>query len=91
MKKVEFKYLGSTATSNRGCDKKEKTQVHTQGGGLGKVSGVICNKRVAAKVKRKGLQEDNESNNVVWFRDGGTDQKTEGRVKDVEIVFGCEG
>ena len=44
--------------------------------------------RVAAKVK--GLQEHIETSNVVWFGDGGTDQKTERSDKDVEVLFGSD-
>ena len=28
-----------------------------------------------------------DTNNIIWFEDGGTDQKTGCRVKDVEILF----
>ena len=54
------------------------------------MSGGICEKRVAAKVK--GSIGGSEISNVVWFGDGGTEQKSGGktgggRVKDVEILF----
>ena len=45
----------------------------------------------SSKVRRRGLQEDIETNNVEWLGDGGTVQQVggrngEGRVKDAEIL-----
>ena len=56
------------------------------------MSRVIRVKRVAGKLKRKGLQEASETSNVVWFGDSGTNKnicgRTRGvRVKDFENVF----
>ena len=49
----EFKYLGSTVQSNGGCEKEVKRRVQAGWSGWRKVSGVICDRRVPAKVKGK--------------------------------------
>ena len=50
---------------------------------------MICDKRGA--VKEKGnMTEGSETSSVVWFGDGGPDQKTEGRVNDVVIHFASD-
>ena len=60
--------------------------------GLRRMSGVICDRRVPARVKREGVQGGSETSNVVQVGDGGTDEKTGdgdggGRVEDVTIFI----
>ena len=43
----EFKYLGSTMQSSANHDREEKRKVEW----MEKITGVICNRRVAAKLK----------------------------------------
>ena len=49
----EFKYLGSTVQSNGGCDREVKKRVQAGWNGWRRVTGVICDKRVPARVKGK--------------------------------------
>ena len=52
--KVEdFKYLGSTVQSNGECGREVKTRVQAGWNGWRRMSGVICDRRVSARVKGK--------------------------------------
>ena len=51
----EFKYLGSTVQESGGCDREAKKRVYAGWNGWRRVSGVICNKRLPARVKGKVL------------------------------------
>ena len=48
-----FKYLGSTVQSNGECGREVKKRVQTGWNGWRRMSGVICGKRVPARVKTK--------------------------------------
>ena len=92
--KVEdFKYLGSTVQSNGECGREVKKRVQTGWNGWRRMSGVICDRRVPARVKGKVyVQGGSETSNVVWVGDSGTDEKTGGgdaggRVEDVAIFI----
>ena len=49
----EFKYLGSTVQESVGCEKEVKKRVQAGWNGWRRVSGVICDKRLPARVKGK--------------------------------------
>ena len=49
----EFKYLGSTVQESGGCEREVKKKVQVGWNGWRKVSGVICDKRLPARVKEK--------------------------------------
>ena len=49
----EFKYLGSTVQESGGCEREVKKRVQAGWNGSRRASGVICNKRLPAIVKRK--------------------------------------
>ena len=54
MAKVEdFKYLGSTVQSNEECGREVKKRVQAGWNGWKRMSGVICDRRVPARVKGK--------------------------------------
>ena len=49
----EFKYLGSTVQESGDCEREVKKRVQAEWNGWRKVSGVICDKRLPARVKGK--------------------------------------
>ncbi|KAK3535564.1 hypothetical protein QTP70_016834 [Hemibagrus guttatus] len=54
VKKVqEFKYLGSTVQSNGECGKEVKKRVQAGWNGWRKVSGVLCDRKISARIKEK--------------------------------------
>ncbi|KAK3521729.1 hypothetical protein QTP70_015847, partial [Hemibagrus guttatus] len=54
VKKVqEFKYLGSTVQSNGACGKEVKKRVQAGWNGWRKVSGVLCDRKISARIKGK--------------------------------------
>ncbi|KAK3520961.1 hypothetical protein QTP86_034717 [Hemibagrus guttatus] len=54
VKKVqEFKYLGSTVQSNGECEKEVKKRVQAGWKGWRKVSGVLCDRKISARIKGK--------------------------------------
>ncbi|KAK3557178.1 hypothetical protein QTP70_024694 [Hemibagrus guttatus] len=54
VKKVqEFKYLGSTVHSNGECGKEVKKRVQAGWNGWRKVSGVLCDQKISARIKGK--------------------------------------
>ncbi|MCJ8749155.1 hypothetical protein PDJAM_G00173060 [Pangasius djambal] len=54
VKKVQdFKYLGSTVQSNGECEKEVKKRVQAGWNGWRKVSGVLCDRKISARIKGK--------------------------------------
>ena len=49
----EFKYLGSTVQESGGCEREVKKRVQAGWNGWRRVSGVVCDKRLPARVKGK--------------------------------------
>ena len=49
----EFNYLGSTVQESGGCEREVKKRVQVGWNRWRKVSGVICDRRLPARVKRK--------------------------------------
>ena len=49
----EFKYLGSTVHESGGCEREVKKKMQAGWNGWRRVSGVICDRRLPARVKRK--------------------------------------
>ena len=49
----EFKYLGSTVQESGGCEREVKKRVQAGWNGWRRVSGVICDKKLPARVKGK--------------------------------------
>ncbi|KAK3507467.1 hypothetical protein QTP70_021829, partial [Hemibagrus guttatus] len=52
-KAQEFKYLGSTVQSNGECGKEVKKRVQAGWNGWRKVSGVLCDQKISARIKGK--------------------------------------
>ncbi|KAK3512409.1 hypothetical protein QTP70_009831 [Hemibagrus guttatus] len=52
-KVLEFKYLGSTVQSNGECGKEVKKRVEWSGVERRKVSGVLCDRKISARIKGK--------------------------------------
>ena len=94
MKVDDFKYLGSTVQSNGECGREVTKRVQAAWNGWRRMSGVICDRRVPARVKGKvyTVTVDSKTSNVVRVGDGGIDEKTGGgdgggRVEDVTIFI----
>ena len=49
----EFKYLGSTVQESGGFEREVKKRVQAECNGWRRVSGVICDRKLPARVKRK--------------------------------------
>ena len=49
----EFKYLGSTVQESGGCEREVKKRVQAGWNGWRRISGVICDRRLPARVKGK--------------------------------------
>ena len=49
----EFKYLGSTVQKTGSCEREVKKRVQEESNGWRRVSGVICDRRLPARVKGK--------------------------------------
>ena len=49
----EFKYLGSTVQESGSCEREIKKRVQAEWNGWRRVSGVICDRRLPARVKGK--------------------------------------
>jgi hypothetical protein len=91
----EFKYLGSTVQSSGDCGREVKRRVQAGWIGWRRVSGVICDRRVPARVKGKIYKTASETSYVVWFGSGGIDEKTGGgarggRAEDAKICIGSD-
>ena len=52
----EFKYLGSTVQESGGCEREVKKRVQAGWNGWRRVSGVICDRRLPARVKGKAVR-----------------------------------
>ncbi|KAK3540824.1 hypothetical protein QTP86_002367 [Hemibagrus guttatus] len=96
VKKIqEFKYLGSTVQSNGECGKEVKKRVQAGWNGWRKVSGVLCDRKISARIKGEGVQDSGETGHAVWFRDSVTEEETGvrargSRAEDVEVLFGSD-
>ncbi|KAK3532178.1 hypothetical protein QTP86_009192 [Hemibagrus guttatus] len=104
VKKVQaFKYLGSTVQSNGKCGKEVKNRVQAGWNGWRKVSGVLCDRKISARIKGGGVQDSGDMvyhhcmvyRHAVWFRDSVTEDETGvrargSRAEDVEVLFGSD-
>ncbi|KAK3557346.1 hypothetical protein QTP70_026574, partial [Hemibagrus guttatus] len=92
VKKVqEIKYLVSTVQSNGESGKEVKKRVQAGWNGWRKVSGVLCDRKISARIK-EGVQDSGETGHAVWFRDSVTEEETGvrargSRAEDVEVLF----
>ena len=64
---IKFKYLRSMVQERGSCERKIKKRVQAGWNGWRKVSGIICDRRLLARVKGKVyVQFSGETNNGVW-------------------------
>ena len=88
-----FKYLGSTVKSNGECGREVKKRVQAGWNGWRRMSGVICDRSVPARVKRQVYKvAERPAMLQVRVGDSGTDEKTGGgdgggRVEEVTIFI----
>ena len=62
----EFKYLGSMVQESGSCEREVKKRVQAGWNRWRKVSGVICDRKLPARVKGKSVQFSNKTSNGVW-------------------------
>ncbi|KAK3523360.1 hypothetical protein QTP86_029867 [Hemibagrus guttatus] len=93
VKKVqEFKYLGSTVQNNGECGKEVKKRVQAGWNGWRKVSGVLCERKISARIKWKVYRTVVRlAGHAVWFRESVTEEETGvrargSRAEDVEVL-----
>uniref|UniRef100_A0A3B4DPZ4 ribonuclease H n=1 Tax=Pygocentrus nattereri TaxID=42514 RepID=A0A3B4DPZ4_PYGNA len=68
----DFKYLGSTIQSNGQCRKEVKKRVQAGWSGWRQMSGLMCHRRIVARVKGKVYKYSSASCYDVWFGDCGS-------------------
>ena len=61
----QFKYLRSTVQERGSCEREVKSKVQAGWNGWRKVSRIICNKRLPARIK-KSVQFSGETSNSLW-------------------------
>ena len=91
----EFNYLGSTMQESGGCEREVKKRVQAGWNGWRRVSGVICDKRLPARVKGKVYSSVVRPAMVYGLEDSGSHKKTsrrDGNRRDenVEICYGSD-
>ena len=89
----EFKYLGLTVQESGSCERKVMRRVQAGWNGWIKVSGVICDRRLPARVKGKVYSSVVTPAMVYW--DGGGHKETNGRDEscrdeNVEVCYGSD-
>ena len=79
----EFKYLGSMVQESGGCEREIKKRVQAGWNGWRRVSGVICDRRLPARVKRKVYSSMVRSAMVYGLE---TVAVTKKQVEEMEVV-----
>ncbi|KAK3571266.1 hypothetical protein QTP86_005982 [Hemibagrus guttatus] len=94
VKKVqEFKYLGSTVQSNGESAKEVKKRVQAGWNGWRKVSGVLCDRKISARIKGNVYRTVVRPAMLYGFRDSEeeTGVRARGsRAEDIEVLFGSD-
>ena len=86
----EFKYLESTVKQKGSCKREIRRSVQTGWNGWRKVSGVICHRRLPARVKEKVYSSVVRPAMVYGLETGGCHKETSGRdgsCKDENVRF----
>lgn len=78
----EVKDSGSTVQSNGECEREVKKRVPAGWGGWRRVEGVICDRRVPARVKGKVCRTVARPDFVIRVGDNGTIERTGGGAKE---------
>ena len=79
----EFKYLGSTVQESGSCEREVKRRVQAECNGWRKVSEVICNRRLPARVKVKAYSSVVRPAMMYGFE---TVAVTKKQVEDMEVA-----
>ncbi|KAK3507125.1 hypothetical protein QTP70_007820 [Hemibagrus guttatus] len=89
VKKVqEFKYLGSTVQSNGECGKEVKKRVQAGWNGWRKVSGVLCDRKISARIMGKVYRTVVRAAMLYGLETGVRARGS--RAEDVEVLFGSD-
>ena len=88
----EFKYLGLTVQESDNCEREGKKRVQAGWNEWRRVSGVICDRRLPARVKGK-VYSSVVRPTMVYGLDGGGHKETSGRDgsqrdENVEVCYG---
>ena len=91
----EFKYLESMVQESGGCEREVKKRVQAGWNGWRKVLGVICNRRLPARVKGKVYSSVVRSAMVYGLEMVAVTKKTNGRDEscrdeNVEVCYGSD-
>ncbi|KAK3523752.1 hypothetical protein QTP70_009235 [Hemibagrus guttatus] len=96
VKKVQgFKYLGSTVQSNGECGKEVKKRVQAGWNGWRKVSGVLCDRKISARIKGKVYRTVVRAAMLYGLETVSLRKRQEvrargSRAEDVEVLFGSD-
>ncbi|KAK3540717.1 hypothetical protein QTP70_034635 [Hemibagrus guttatus] len=85
----------SRIQSNGECGKEVKKRVQAGWNGWRKASGVLCDRKISARIKGKVYRTVVGTGHAVWFRDSVTEEETGvrargSRAEDVEVLFGSD-
>ena len=88
----EFKYLGSTVQESGSCEREVKKRVQAGWNGWRKVSGVICDRRLPARVKGKVYSSGLRPAMVYGLETVAVTKKRDGSSRDenIEVCYGSD-
>jgi len=76
VKKVDhFKYLGTVVSVDGSCEEEVKRRVQAGWQGWRRALGVVCDRKLSARLKREDLQECCRAGNVASYGDSSGDRR----------------